>query len=116
MSKRIIKKREGAERRALRTRARLTGDRPRLSIFRSQAHIYAQVIDDAAGKTLASSSDLVLKAAGKPLERAAKVGEDIAKKAIAAGVKQVMFDRGSYRYHGRVKAIADAAREAGLEF
>lgn len=117
MTKRILKKREGAERRAIRTRAKIRGTatRPRLTVFRSQTHIYAQVIDDAAGKTLAAASDMGAEG-GKPLERAARVGADVAKKAVTAGVKQVVFDRGAYLYHGRVKAVADAAREAGLEF
>lgn len=118
MMKRILKKRAGAKRRAIRTRAKIRGtsSRPRLSVFRSQTHIYVQVIDDAVGKTLASSSDKAIAATGKPIERAALVGADVAKKAVAAGVKQVVFDRGAYLYHGRVKAVADAAREAGLEF
>ncbi|MBI1908445.1 50S ribosomal protein L18 [Candidatus Uhrbacteria bacterium] len=119
MMKRILKKREGATRRAIRTRAKIhgTAERPRLSVFRSSAHIYAQVINDDEGKTLASASDLALKLAGKkPLEAAAAVGADVAAKAKAAGVTEVVFDRGSYLYHGRVKAVADAAREAGLQF
>lgn len=119
MMKRILKKRERATRRAIRTRAKIHGttERPRLSVFRSSAHIYAQVINDDEGKTLASSSDLAIKLTGKkPLEAAAAVGADVAQKAKAAGVTQVVFDRGSYLYHGRVKAVADAAREAGLQF
>ena len=101
--------------------AQSAGDRPRLSVHRSLKHFYAQVIDDAAGKTLASvsslSKDLKGKVkSGKNLGTAALVGETIAKKAIAAGVKKVVFDRGGYIYHGRVKALAEAARAAGLEF
>ena len=97
------------------------GERPRLSVHRSLKYIYAQVIDDAKGVTLAtaSSQDETLKAgakSAKSIEAAKKVGEAIAAKAIKAGVKQVMFDRGAYVYHGRIKALADAAREAGLEF
>lgn len=117
--KRILKKRAASARRATRTRAKIrsTSARPRLTVFRSKAYIYAQVIDDTVGKTLASASDISMKADDKkPLERAALVGAEVAKKAVAAGVKQVVFDRGSYMYHGRVKAVADAAREAGLEF
>lgn len=93
--------------------------KPRLSVFRSEKHIYVQVIDDTTGRTLASSSsldkELKLKA-GSSMEAATKVGTDVAKKAIKAGVTDVVFDRGGYIYHGRVKALADAAREAGLKF
>jgi large subunit ribosomal protein L18 len=104
-------------------RKRVSGsnERPRLSVFRSNIHIYAQVIDDAAGHTLASASskdaDLVSTLAGKTkTERAKAVGELIARRAKEAGVEQVVFDRGGYRYHGRIQALADAAREAGLSF
>ena|SRR5688572_21765174 len=118
MTKLIDKKHQLAVRRAKRTRARLYGTaaRPRLSVFRSAKHISAQLIDDAAGKTLAVSSDAALKASGKPMEVAKSVGLDIAKKAVTAGIKLAVFDRGSYKYHGRVKALADGAREGGLEF
>lgn len=119
MMKRIQKKRAGAKRRAIRTRAKIhgTSERPRLTVFRSSAHVYAQVINDDEGKTLVSSSDLAMKLTGKkPIEAASAVGTDVAEKAKAAGVTQVVFDRGSYLYHGRVKAVADAAREAGLQF
>lgn len=97
------------------------GERPRLSVHRSLKYIYAQVIDDAKGVTLAAASSLdedLKKAAksAKSIDAAKKVGEAIAAKAIKAGVKQVMFDRGAYVYHGRVKALADAARAGGLEF
>lgn len=111
------------ERRRRRNRHRLVaaaGDRPRLSVFRSNKHIYAQVIDDRAGHTLASASSLdeVFKSAGKALgasaDAAEKVGKLVAERALAAGISAVIFDRGGYRYHGRVKALADAAREAGL--
>jgi len=95
--------------------------RPRLSIFRSGKHIYAQVIDDAAGRTLAAASSLdrALREAlktGADKAAAAAVGKLVAERAIAAGVAEVVFDRGSYLYHGRVKALADAAREGGLAF
>jgi large subunit ribosomal protein L18 len=95
--------------------------RPRLSVFRSEKHIYAQVIDDAAGRTLAAASslDAGLRAAlktGADKAAAAAVGKLVAERAIAAGVAEVVFDRGSYLYHGRVKALADAAREGGLAF
>ena len=92
-----------------------TAERPRLSVFRSNKQIYAQVINDLTGKTLASASSLGLEAMPKK-EQAAKVGEMIAEKAIAAGISQVVFDRNGYLYHGRVKALADAARNAGLNF
>lgn len=94
--------------------------RPRLSVHRTLRYIYAQVIDDAQGKTLAAASSLSkeVKAAkgGKNLATAKKVGELLAKKAVAAGVKQVAFDRGGRLYHGRLKAVADGARAGGLEF
>jgi large subunit ribosomal protein L18 len=100
---------------------RKSGGRVRLSIFRSSKHIYAQVIDDANGVTLAAASsvDKDLKPSlkgGADLDAAKAVGQLVAKRAIAAGVKEVAFDRGGYRYHGRVRALADAAREGGLSF
>jgi large subunit ribosomal protein L18 len=93
--------------------------RPRLSVFRSGRHIYAQIIDDGSAATLVAAS--TNEKDGKPaktynLEAASVVGKKIAERALAAGVKQVVFDRGGYIYHGRVKALADAAREGGLEF
>ncbi len=94
-----------------------TGERPRLSVHISNKHITAQVIDDEKGKTLAYVSTVSSKSAkGSMKERAAWVGEEVAKKAKAAKVKQVVFDRGGHIYHGRVAALADAARNAGLEF
>jgi large subunit ribosomal protein L18 len=94
--------------------------RPRLSVFRSGRHIYAQVIADEEGKTLAAASsvdtDLKGKAKGCTKEGAAAVGKLLAERATQAGVKEVVFDRGPYMYHGRIKALADAAREAGLSF
>ncbi len=97
------------------------GGRPRLSVFRSSKHIYAQVIDDDAGRALAAASslDTTLRAAlrtGADKAAAAAVGKLIAERALAAGVSEVVFDRGAYLYHGRVKALADAAREGGLAF
>lgn len=97
------------------------GGRPRLSVFRSGKNIYAQVIDDAEGRTLAAAStlDAGLKSAlrtGADRDAATAVGKLVAERALAAGVKQVVFDRGSYLYHGRVKALAEAAREGGLDF
>ena len=93
--------------------------RPRLSVFRSGKHIYAQVIDDGEGKTLAAASTLeadLRSAKGGNKDAAAKVGSLVAERAVAAGIKEVVFDRGGYLYHGRVKALAEAAREAGLSF
>ena len=106
-----------------RVRARIegTGERPRLAVFRSARHIYAQVLDDAAGRTLAAAStvDKVLRKQtgnGGNLAAAKAVGQAVGDRAKKAGVTRVVFDRGGYKYHGRVKALADAAREAGLEF
>jgi large subunit ribosomal protein L18 len=102
--------------RRVRVRTTGTADRPRLAVFRSLNHLYAQVIDDKGGRTLAAASTVALKANGNGMDEAASVGRAIADKAKAAGVKQVVFDRGGFLYHGRIKALADAAREAGLEF
>ncbi len=111
------------QRRKYRVRNKLfgTAERPRLSVFRSNKHIYAQVIDDMAGVTLASASTVSKKLAdecekGGNVESARKVGEAIAKQAKNVGIKCVKFDRGPYKYHGRVKALADSARESGLAF
>jgi large subunit ribosomal protein L18 len=115
----IISKRAQAKRRAIRTRAKISGtkERPRLSVFRSLKHISVQLIDDVNSRTLASASDIKTDRKGKkPLDLAALIGQEIASKAKAAGITTVIFDRGSYRYHGRVKAVADAAREGGLQF
>ena len=92
-----------------------TAERPRLSVFRSNKQIYAQVINDLTGKTLASASSLGLEAMPKQ-EQATKVGELVAEKAKAAGIETVVFDRNGYLYHGRVKALADGARNGGLKF
>jgi len=105
----------------VRTRVAGTGERPRLSVYRSVGHIYAQVIDDRTGKTLASASSIdketrkELKGGGN-VAAAKIVGRKIAERALAAGVALVVFDRGGYKYHGRVEALAQAAREAGLKF
>jgi large subunit ribosomal protein L18 len=109
------------ERRRRRVRHRLSllaNGRPRLSVFRSGRHIYAQIIDDAAKQTIASASsvDGGKDAKGYNVNAAGTVGKLIAERALAKGVKQVIFDRGGYLYHGRVKALAEAAREGGLEF
>ena len=92
-----------------------TAERPRMSVFRSNKQIYVQVIDDDAHKTLVSASSLGLEKTNKT-EQAAKVGEMVAKKALEAGITTVVFDRNGYLYHGRVKEVADAARNAGLKF
>jgi large subunit ribosomal protein L18 len=99
-------------------RKRVRGDaaRPRLSVFRSHRHIYAQLIDDMAGRTLCAASSRVEKSYGGTVAHAAKVGSELADKAKALNIKQVRFDRGHYRFHGRVKALAEAARKNGLEF
>ena len=94
-----------------------TAEAPRLSVFRSSKHMYAQLIDDAAGKTLASASSVAAKLEkGGTVDAAAAVGTAIAEQAKAAGVQQVAFDRNGFRFHGRIKALADAAREGGLKF
>jgi large subunit ribosomal protein L18 len=105
-------------RRRLSARRRIEGtpDRPRLAIYRSSKHIYAQVIDDLRGHTLASASTLSESPSGAGVDKAQSVGKAIAEKAKAAGVTQVVFDRGGCRYHGRIKALADAARQGGLNF
>ena len=111
--------RDASVKRAQRTRIRLkalSNGRPRLSVFRSSKNIYAQVIDDANGVTLAAASSLEGDAKGADKNAAAKVGALVAQRAIEKGVKDVVFDRGGYLYHGRVKALADAAREGGLNF
>jgi len=92
-----------------------TAERPRLNVYRSLNHIYAQVVDDQTGQTLVSASSIKLKSGGN-VAAAKETGKAVAEKAVAKGIKRVVFDRGGYLYHGRVKAFADAAREAGLEF
>ncbi len=110
-------------RRHLRVRKRVHGtpERPRLSVYRSSSHIYAQLIDDDAGRTLAAASDVEAEMRGRSngkgkTELAKRVGELVARRAMESGIKQVVFDRGGYRFHGRVKALATGAREAGLTF
>ena len=93
-----------------------TPERPRLAVFRSNRHIYAQLIDDFAGKTLAAASTLKDGNGGDPKAKAKAVGEALAKRAKDAGVTQAAFDRGGFKYHGRVQAVAEGAREGGLEF
>ena len=109
------------ERRKQRVRRQLrkvANGRPRLSVYRSAKHIYAQIIDDTAGRTLASAStkDKDFSGSGSNVEAAGEIGKQIAERAKKAGVETVIFDRGGYIFHGRVKALADAAREAGLKF
>lgn len=122
MSKEVdtAKARETRHRR-VRARVKGTGDRPRLNVFRSNQHIYAQIIDDTVGHTLVSAS--TIDAEIRPqlgslskTEQAKLVGQTLAKRALAIGVTKVVFDRGGYRYHGRVKSLADGSREGGLEF
>jgi len=94
-----------------------TGERPRLNVYRSLNHIYVQVIDDQTGKTLVSASSLGMKLkSGGNVAAAKEIGKTVAERAAEKGIKRVVFDRGGYLYHGRVKAVAEAAREAGLEF
>jgi len=115
----LEKKQRARERRALRVRSKVRGtpERPRLSVFRSNRTISAQIIDDLNGRTLASAGSAhVTEGDLSKKEQAAKVGTLIAERAKAAGVEQVVFDRGAYLYHGRVKALADGAREGGLDF
>jgi len=102
-----------------RIRQKLSGttERPRLNVYRSLNHIYAQVIDDQKGETLVAASTLALKQkTGGNVAAAKEIGKAVAEKAISKGIKKVVFDRGGFLYHGRIKALADAAREAGLEF
>ncbi len=110
-------------RRKMRIRNNVSGtpERPRLSVFRSHKHIYAQIIDDVAGKTLCSASSLNKEISeqikhGGDVKAAELVGAALAQRAVMKGIKKVVFDRGPYKYHGRVKALAESARKAGLEF
>lgn len=117
-SKELFNRRKGRTRQKVRRKSEL---RPRLSVFRSGKHIYAQVIDDRQQVTLAAASTLEKDLLGKlksgaDVDAAGHVGKIIAERAIAKGVKSVVFDRGGYKFHGRVKALADAAREGGLNF
>lgn len=112
-------KRTQIRRRRIRVKIKKKSHRPRLSVFRSHRYLWAQIIDDQKGKTLVSVSDKELPSNKKPsvkTERARLIGELIAKKALKLGIKQVVFDRGPYQYHGRVKALAENARKGGLKF
>ncbi len=118
-SKHTATKAVAREKKKLKIRKRVTGstERPRLCIFRSTKHVYAQVIDDSTGQTLVSASTLDtdgVKGANK--DACSAIGKEVAKRAVGKNIKQVVFDRNGYLYHGRVKALADAAREGGLEF
>lgn len=108
------------ERRHKRVRGKIFGkkERPRLSVFRSNKYIYAQLIDDEEGKTLVSASDREIKSRKKlaKVEKAKNVAELLIKKALEKNIKEIVFDRGSYKYHGRIKALAEAARKGGLKF
>jgi large subunit ribosomal protein L18 len=109
----------GRRHRRVRKKVRGTAERPRLSVFRSNRHIYAQVIDDVSGRTIVSASTIEVEArdgATATVDAAKAVGKRIGERAKAAGVATVVFDRGGFRYHGRVAGVADGAREAGLEF
>jgi large subunit ribosomal protein L18 len=118
-----VNRERARDRRHVHIRKRVIGtpERPRLNVFRSLSHIYAQVIDDGAATTIAAASTIDLEVRDqmvglKKTEQARLVGKLVAERALAQGIKQVVFDRGGYRYHGRVQALAEAAREAGLEF
>jgi len=105
-------------RKSIRKRIKGTAERPRLAVFRSNRDIYVQLIDDSVGNTLvaASSMEKGVASKGTKIEKSKSVGMEVAKRAIEKGINQVVFDRGGYLYHGRVKALADGAREAGLKF
>ena len=109
----LFERRRRRVRTALKSRA---GGKPRLSVHRTGKHIYAQIIDDKDGRTVAAASTLGAKSSGANVDAAQQVGKDIAEAAKKAGVSAVVFDRGGFLFHGRVKALADAAREGGLEF
>lgn len=113
--KKIISKRQARHKR-LRTKIKGTAEKPRLSVFRSNRHIFAQLIDDAKGITIASASDVKIAKKIKKTESAKMVGVKIAETAKEKNIKKIMFDRGGYKYHGRTKAVAEGAREGGLKF
>jgi large subunit ribosomal protein L18 len=114
---RAVDKVEARRRRHRRVRKKIIGapERPRLAVYRSNRHIYAQVIDDVAGRTLVSASSLADASDGNPREVARAVGRAVAERARGAGIERVVFDRGGFRFHGRVEALAEGAREGGLE-
>ena len=114
------KNQQALVRRKLRTRQKIKrlvdNGRLRLSVFRSSQHIYAQVIDDNKGQTMVAASSKALALTGNKTEQAKAVGETLAERALKKGIKNIIFDRGAYKYHGRIKALAEAARAGGLEF
>ncbi len=117
MAKTSLKARNRARiRRRIRAKVAGTAERPRLAVFRSNKYIYAQLIDDAAGETLAAASSREADITAKGVEASTAVGETLAERAKAAGLEVAVFDRGGYRYHGRVKALAEGARKGGLRF
>jgi large subunit ribosomal protein L18 len=111
-------RREARLRRHRRVRRRVVGtaERPRLAVFRSNRHIYAQLIDDVAGRTLAAATSVALPGEGNKRDDAKRVGTELAQRAKQAGISAVVFDRGGYQFHGRVQALAEAVREGGLDF
>ncbi len=113
-----LSRKESVKRRHRRVRKKVNGtpERPRLCVFRSNNHIYAQVIDDVAQHTLVAASDFNLESKGATCQTSAEVGKLVAQKALEKGIAKVVFDRGGNLYHGRIKALADGAREAGLDF
>lgn len=118
MKNAIKEKRQKAARRAARVRARVRGtaDCPRLTIKRSAKHIYAQLINDVTGKTIAAASDIKMNTKGKPMDIAAEIGKQLGQQAVLAKITKVVMDRGAYKYHGRVKALAEAVKAAGVQF
>ncbi|OGQ47975.1 MAG: 50S ribosomal protein L18 [Deltaproteobacteria bacterium RIFCSPLOWO2_02_FULL_46_8] len=121
MKKAVSKRELGRLKRKLRTREKLSGnaEKPRLCVFKSAKHLYAQLVDDSAGKTLASCSSVDKQLKGKvkaTLEGAKEIGKVLAERALSKGIKKVVFDRSGFRYHGQLKALADSARETGLQF
>ncbi len=111
-----VKKMRMRRKTGIRQRVNGTAEKPRLTVYRSLKHIYAQIIDDLSGRTVVADSSMQAKATGANRDAATEVGKRLADKARAAGISQVAFDRNGFRYHGRVKALADAAREGGLKF
>ena len=114
----MLKKQIKRHRIHVRIRSKITGtkSRPRLSVFKSAKHIYAQLVDDEAGKILVSVSDMKMKGKGKKVDHSKEVGKLIASQALAKKIETVVFDRGGFLFHGRIKAVADGAREGGLKF
>lgn len=116
MAKKTPQEQERAREKRVRAKVKGSSERPRLSVFRSNRHLYAQLIDDAQGKVLAAASDKNVKGKKPQAELARLVGKELARTAKEQGIAKAVFDRGGYRYHGKVKALAEGAREAGLQF